>query len=158
MNNVVRTAAAFAALVSLGNAAFAQTSTQYPAPKKPGLLSRLFHPKPKPGIYQSNGSAMHPMGSFGTRPGMMGHSGMTGRPGMMGGAGMMGGSIIGNRNSHVYHMAGDRTALPAPQNRVYFRSAAAAQAAGYHAAGGGRAMGGSMMTHHTMMPGTMMHH
>ena len=53
---------------------------------------------------------------------------------------MMGGQIIGNKNSHVYHMAGDRGAMPAPQNRVYFPNAAAAEAAGYHMAGGGRGM------------------
>lgn len=133
MNKVVKNFAAAAALTLSVTAAFAQTSAPLPAPKKPGLLSRLFHPKPKPGLYQSNGSAMHPMGSH---P-MMGHP-MMGHP-MMGGS-MMGGRIIGNKNSHVYHMPGDGGSLPAPQNRVYFSSAAAAQAAGYHAAGGGRAM------------------
>ena len=142
MNNVVKTAAALAALVSLGSSAFAQTSTTTPAPKKPSIFSKLFHPKPKPGLYQSNGSAMHPMGSH---PMMSSHPMMGGRPTMMGGRPMMGGSmmgsrIIGNKNSHVYHMPGDGGSLPAPQNRIYFSSAAAAQAAGYHAAGGGHAM------------------
>ena len=149
MNKAVNTLAAVAALAFSVTTAFAQTSTTAPAPQKPGILSRLFHPKPKPGIYQSNGSAMHPMGSFGTRPGMMGH------PGMMGGSAMMG-HVVGNKKTHVYHLPGDKGALPAPQNRVYFSSAAAAQAAGYHGVGG--SAGGSMMTHHTMMPGSMMHH
>ena len=136
MNKAVKNLAAVAALTLSVSAAFAQTP---PPPAHQGLLSRLFHPKPKSGISQSSGSAMHPMGSH---P-MMGHP-------------MMGGQIIGNKNSHVYHMPGDKGSLPSPQNRVYFHSAAAAQAAGYHAAGGAR--GGNSMTHHTMMPISMMHH
>ena len=149
MHNVVKTTAALAALTLLGSAALAQTQTNTPPPaKKPGFFSRMFHPKPKPGIYQSNGSATHPMngqpmshGSFGAgaRPGAMGnHSGMMGGSAM--GGSMMGGRIIGNKNTHVYHMPGDGGSMPAPPNRVYFSSAAAAQAAGFHAAGGGRAM------------------
>ncbi len=155
MNKAVKNFAAVAALALSVTAAFAQTPP--PPPQKPGLLSRLFHPKPKPGIYQSNGSAMHPMNG---QPRMNGNPAMmNGRPGMMGGHPMMGGSmmggrIIGNKNSHVYHMPGDGGSLPAPQNRVYFSSVAAAQAAGYHAAGGGRGMTG----HSPMMRGSMMHH
>jgi len=61
MNKAVKNFAAVAALALSVTTAFAQTSTPPPAPAHQGLLSRLFHPKPKPGIYQSNGSAMHPM-------------------------------------------------------------------------------------------------
>ena len=138
MNKVVTNAAVVAALAFSLSAAFAQTTP--PAPAHQGLLSRLFHPKPKPGVYQSNGSAMHPMGS---------------RP-MMGGSSMMMGHVVGNKKTHVYHLPGDSGSLPAPQNRVYFSSAAAAQAAGFHRAGGGAAVGGNMMTHHVMP--SMMHH
>ena len=70
---------------------------------------------------------------------------MTGHP--MGG--MMGGNVIANKNTHVYHLPGDKGALPEAKNRVYFRSAAAAEAAGYHRAGG------SAMGHHSTRP--MMH-
>jgi len=170
MNNVVKTFAASAALTLFASAAFAQVPATPPPAHSPGILSRLFHPKPKPGM-----TPMHPgmtpnhygsmtpnhYGGMTTHPGTMGahpygtmgnnHPMMGGRPmggsmggrpmggGMMGG-GMMGGQIIGNKNSHVYHMAGDRGAMPAPQNRVYFPNAAAAEAAGYHMAGGGRSM------------------
>ena len=156
MNNVVKTFAASAALTLFASAAFAQVPATPPPAHRPGILSRLFHPKPKPGM-----TPMHPgmtpnhygsmtpnhYGGMTTHPGTMGahpygtmgnnHPMMGGRP--MGG-GMMGGQIIGNKNSHVYHMAGDRGAMPAPQNRVYFPNAAAAEAAGYHMAGGGRGM------------------
>jgi hypothetical protein len=44
-------------------------------------------------------------------------------------------AIIGNKRTHVYHLPGDTKNLPSPKNRVYFHSAAEAQAAGYHAAG-----------------------
>ena len=153
MNNVVKTFAASAALTLFASAAFAQVPATPPPAHSPGILSRLFHPKPKPGM-----TPMHPgmtpnhYGGMTTHPGTMGahsygtmgnnHPMMGGRPtggGMMGG-GMMGGQIIGNKNSHVYHMAGDRGAMPAPQNRVYFPNAAAAEAAGYHMAGGGRGL------------------
>ncbi len=161
MHNVVKTTAALAALTLLGSAALAQTQTTTPPPaKKPGFFSRMFHPKPKPGIYQNNATPNHPMNGQPMHGPMNGHSGMmnrsTGsfgagtRPGMMGGSGMggsmLGGRIVGNKNSHVYHMPGDGGSLPAPQNRVYFSSAAAAQAAGYHAAGGGRGMMHNNMT------------
>ena len=82
---------------------------------------------------------------------------MNGRPGLMGHS-MTGGQIIGNKKSHVYHLPGDKGALPSPQNRVYFTSAAAAQAAGYHASGSGHsAMTHGTMMHKTMTHGTMMH-
>ena len=48
---------------------------------------------------------------------------MMGRPGTGGMMGMHGG-VVANKNSHVYHLPGDRGALPAPQNRIYFSSAA----------------------------------
>lgn len=47
------------------------------------------------------------------------------------------GQIIGNKKTHVFHVAGDHGSLPAPQNRVIFHSTAEAKAAGYHAAGEG---------------------
>jgi hypothetical protein len=152
MNNAVKNFAAVAAFAFSAGAAFAQTPP--PAPAHHGILSRLFHPKPKPGMYQSNGSMAHPMHG---QPGMMHHArGSFGtRPGMMGGHSMMGGQFIGNKKSHVFHMPGDKGSLPSPQNRVYFSSAAAAQAAGYHASGSGH----GAMSHKTMMHGsTMMHH
>lgn len=40
------------------------------------------------------------------------------------------GLIVGNRNSHIYHLSGDGR-LPAEKNRVYFQTEAEAQAAGY---------------------------
>jgi hypothetical protein len=46
--------------------------------------------------------------------------------------GMGSGQIIGNKNTKVYHMPGDNN-LPDEKNRVYFKSAADAEAAGYHA-------------------------
>jgi hypothetical protein len=159
MHNALKTSAAFAALALLGGAAFAQTTPPPPpAPAHHGIFSRLFHPKPKTGIYQSNGSAAHPMnGQSGRMPGhsITGHPAITGRHSMMqGGTSAMTGQFIGNKNSHVFHMPGDKGALPAPQNRVYFASAAAAQAAGYHAAGSGR----SMTSHKAMSHSAPMQH
>ncbi len=145
MNNAVKNFAAVAALAFSAGAAFAQTPPPPPVPAHQGILSRLFHPKPKPGIYQSNGSAMHPMNG---QPGMMGsHS-------TLGSHSMMSGRFIGNKKTHVFHLPGDASALPAPQNRVYFRSAGDAQAAGYHAAGGGR----SMTNHQSMGHGAQVYH
>lgn len=154
MNNVVKTFAAAAALASIAGAAFAQTQTATPLPaKKPGILSRLFHPKPKPGVYQNNATPGHPMNGY-PMHGQPMHGSMGAHSyGTMGNHSMMGGQIIGNKNSHVFHMAGDRGALPAPQNRVYFSSVAAAQAAGYHAAGSSRGMTtGRPMMHGSMRP------
>ena len=149
MQKIFIVSAALAAFTILGGAVAAQTPP--PPPVHHGIFSKLFHPKPKPAT-----------GSFG-RPGMMGHPGMMpGRPGMMGQPGMMGrpggmmpmrGGVVANRNSHVYHLPGDRGALPAAQNRIYFPSAAAAEAAGYHRAGGARAT----MGHRPMMQGSPMH-
>ena len=160
---------ALAALIMSGASTLAQTPPP-PPPAHHGIFSKLFHPKPK---------MTHPAtGSFG-RPGQMmpghmmpghmmpghmmpghmmpghmmpGHPGMVGRPGM-GGMMPMHGGVIANKNSHVYHLPGDRGALPAAQNRIYFSSAAAAEAAGYHRAGGGR----PAMGRHPNMQGTPMH-
>ena len=150
---------ALAALIMSGASTLAQTPPP-PPPAHHGIFSKLFHPKPK---------MTHPAtGSFG-RPGQMmpghmmpghmmpGHM-MPGHPGMVGGPGMGGmmpmhGGVIANKNSHVYHLPGDRGALPAAQNRIYFSSAAAAEAAGYHRAGGGR----PAMGRHPNMQGTPMH-
>ena len=46
------------------------------------------------------------------------------------------GQIIGNKRTHVYHLAGDGR-LPSERNRVYFPSEEAAIAAGYRRAGAG---------------------
>ena len=78
----------------------------------------------------------------------------------MGGSMMGVGNIVGNRNTRVYHMAGDRGALPAPQNRVYFRTEHAAMAAGFRRAGsshGNHIMGNHMMqgSPRTGTPGMM---
>lgn len=133
--------AALAALTVLGASALAQTPP--PPPVHHGIFSKLFHPKPKPGQPAT--------GSFGRPRGVMpGHSGMM----------PMHGGVIANKNSRVYHLPGDKGALPAPQNRVYFPTAAAAEAAGYHRAGGARSttsrpkMQGSPMHG---MPGGMSH-
>ena len=141
MNNVVKTLAAAAAFTLTAGAAFAQTPP--PPPAHQGILSRLFHPKPKPGMVPMHSGTM-PMHST-----MGAHSYRT-----MGSHAMMSGQIIGNKNSHVFHMPGDKGALPSPQNRVYFPSAAAAQAAGYHAAGSSRGMTGTRSMMHS---GTMSH-
>jgi competence protein ComEC len=43
------------------------------------------------------------------------------------------GPIVGNTRSHIYHVVKDGGTLPSPKNRVYFNSAAEAEAAGYRA-------------------------
>lgn len=128
MQKTLTLSAVLAALAILGAGALAQTAPP-PPPAHHGIFSKLFHPKPKPGQPAT--------GSFGRPGGMM----------------PMRGGVVANKNTHVYHLPGDRGALPAPQNRVYFRSAAAAEAAGYHRAGGGR----STMGRHPMMQGSPMH-
>lgn len=122
-----------AALAALAGSALAQTPPP-PPPVHHGLFSKLFHPKPKP---------RQPVnGNFG-RPGTYpSHHGIA----------PIGGGVVGNKKSHVYHLPGDKGALPAPQNRVYFRSAAAAEAAGFHRAGGMHTMGG----HRPIMHGSPM--
>ncbi len=143
MQKILTVPAALAALILVGGAAMAQTPP--PPPVHHGIFSKLFHPKPKP--------VQPATGSFG-QPGHMmpGQPGMMGRPGM-GGMMPMRGGVVANRNSHVYHLPGDRGALPAAQNRIYFPNAAAAEAAGYHRAGGAR----GAMGRHPMMQGSPMH-
>jgi hypothetical protein len=52
------------------------------------------------------------------------------------------GPIIGNKHTHVYHLASDTGSMPSAKNRVYFQTETEAQAAGYHAAKtGGRKSG-----------------
>ncbi len=80
----------------------------------------------KPGLL---GRILHKGGTPATRPGMMAHVG----------------NIIGNKNTHVYHMPGDRGQLPAPQNRVYFRTEREAIAAGYRRAGMGHGAPGKRL-------------
>lgn len=147
MQKTLTLSAALAALTALGSAAFAQTAPP-PPPAHHGLFGNLFHHnRPAPGTMTPG----HMM------PGHMmpGHM-MLGRPGM-GGMTSMGGGVIGNKNTHVYHLPGDRGALPAMQNRVYFHSAAQAQAAGYHRAGGAASMPMRPRMHGSPMHGTMMH-
>ena len=55
------------------------------------------------------------------------------------------GQVIGNKRTHIFHVAGDHGSLPAPQNRVVFHSTAEAKAAGYHAAGVGMPQAGHQM-------------
>ncbi|MGO8670764.1 MAG: Ada metal-binding domain-containing protein [Capsulimonadaceae bacterium] len=57
------------------------------------------------------------------------------------------GQIIGNKHTHVYHMPGDKTRLPEPQNRVYFRTEAQAIDAGFRRAKTGAFHGGGKHPH-----------
>ena len=112
------------ALTALATAGWAQTP---PPPAHHGILGRIFH-RPAP---SSTG-----------RPGF---------PGMRvpGRLNPISGGIVGNKRTHVYHLPGDRGALPAAQNRVYFHTEGQAMAAGYHRAGashGRPALG--MHSHH----------
>lgn len=100
------------AIAALTAPTWAQTPTP---PAHHGLLGRLLH---HPAV---------PSKSPGRHPGMA--------PGQRSGTSVMG-RIIGNKKTRVYHLPGDKGALPAAQNRVYFASAAAAMRAGYHHAGG----------------------
>ena len=45
------------------------------------------------------------------------------------------GQIVGNKNTKVYHLPGDKGAMPDEKNRVYFRTEREARAAGYRMAG-----------------------
>ena len=47
----------------------------------------------------------------------------------------MAGMIVGNKNTKVYHLAGDKGGMPSAKNAVYFRSEAQARSAGYRPAG-----------------------
>ena len=129
---------AFAALET--SAVFAQAPPPPPPPAQHGFLHNMFH-RPVPG-------QINPGRPLPGRP-------MPGRPGYrpIGGSTIGIGSIVGNRNTRVYHMPGDRGALPAPQNRVYFRNEHAAMAAGFRRAGGSH--GNHIMTNHTMTNHTM---
>jgi len=162
MQKTITLSAALAALMILAGSAMAQTPPP-PPPVHHGIFGKMFHPKPKlvqpaTGSFGRPGHMMpgHP-GMMG-QPGMMGHPGMVGQPGMMGHPGMMGrpgmggmmpmhGGVVGNKNSRVYHLPGDRGAMPAVQNRIYFPTAAAAEAAGYRRAGGARSTMGRPMMH-----------
>ena len=62
--------------------------------------------------------------------GMPGHS----RMGSFGTAAKAG-NIVGNKNTKVYHLPGDKGAMPAEKNRVYFKTEREAMKAGYHLAG-----------------------
>ncbi len=67
------------------------------------------------------------------------------------------GQIIGNKKTHVFHVAGDHGSLPALKNRVIFHSTAEAKAAGYHAAGTGAPKAGPKMNperHGSLRTGT----
>ncbi len=141
-------AAALAASVLVTGAAFAQTTapaTSAPV-QKPGLLSRILH-------RNQTGTPGNPTAAA-TGATTMRHP-------MMGGMSALSGRIIGNKNTLVYHMAGDHN-LPAPKNRVYFRTIAQAEAAGYHAAGTPTKTTHAPMTpdargYHTPTPGVMGH-
>ena len=136
MQKLLKVSSVLAALALLGGTV-SLTHAQAPAPAHHGLLGRLFghHPAARP--------------TPGARPEIM--SGR--RNSMMGG-------VIGNKKTHVYHLPGDRGALPEPQNHVYFHTAAQAQAAGYHAVGQ-HSMGGGAHSfptqrgHHRVLGGTM---
>ncbi len=162
----LKLSAALTALSALGTgAAFAQGQPPPPPPPaKHGFLHNMFH-RPKPGQVNS-GRPMPGRPVYNTAPGhtMGGHPNyrpMGGRPGYRPMGGMMGsGSIVGNKNTHVYHMAGDRGAMPAEQNRVYFRSEREAEAAGFRRAGtssGNHSMGNRTMhgSPRTGTPGVM---
>lgn len=129
--------AALTALAVLAGSVGAQNPP--PPPAKPGFLHNLFHHnKPAPATHTMPGAGM--MGRTGS--GRSGMSGMT----------AMGGGVVGNKNTHVYHLPGDKGALPALNNRVYFHSAMQAEASGYHRAGGA-----SHSMRHPMMHGSPMH-
>lgn len=159
MQKTVTLSATLLAFAALTGSALAQVPPPPPAPPvHHGLFGRMFHPKPGQPMQGHYGRPGQPMrGSFG-RPGQ---PQAYGRPGL-GTSIPTSGSVIGNKNTHVYHMAGDRGAMPAAQNRVYFPSASAAQAAGYRPVGGAHSMtpGRRPMMHGsprtgTPMPGSM---
>ena len=85
--------------------------------------------------FAGNAAAQRPT----TPPIMPGNSGTHRKPwdglrGRMGGMMHGAGQIVGNKNTKVYHLAGDKGNMPAEKNRVYFRSEREAMAAGYRAA------------------------
>ena len=86
-------------------------------------------PVPSPGTQQTSSMGRH--GMFGHRTGT--------------------GQIVGNKNTKVYHLPGDKGSMPADKNRVYFRTEQAAIAAGFHAAGSSKTPGANM--HDNTSPG-----
>lgn len=118
--NTRSTLATLVASLCIAGAACAQTATtgtapSSPAAQKPGLLSRVLH----------RGASPIPNRPPANRP--------PAEPPIKGMAGVTG-TIIGNKKTLVYHLPTDHN-LPAPKNRMYFKTVAAAQAAGYHIAG-----------------------
>ena len=111
---------AFALTVALAaglfSAARAQTPTTPAAPPAAhhGLFGHLFH------------RPAHPALAPGMRPGAA--------PGRPTGTAVLG-RIVGNKRTHVYHLPGDKGALPSAANSVYFSTESRAVAAGYHRAG-----------------------
>jgi len=95
------------ALALISASAFAAPATTTQA-KKPSLLSKIFH-HGKTSTQASSNKMRGKTAGFG--------------------------QIIGDKNTKVYHMPGDKYPLPAEKNRVYFRTEAQAIAAGYHRAG-----------------------
>jgi hypothetical protein len=121
-----KTLTLMAALTALSASAWAQTAP----PAHQSLLGKLFHHPAKTGTMPMHHSMLpfhHTMTTPGTHPSMFPshHAGS---------AAPIAGGVIGNKHSHVYHLSGDKS-LPSEKNRVYFSSAAAAEAAGYHASG-----------------------
>jgi len=92
------------------------SATQHPAHR--GVFSFLHKPKAQP-VY--GGPGQHWNGSPVRHHSLPTHIVGTGQ-------------FIGNKHTKVFHLPGDKGTLPSEQNRVYFKSAAAAQAAGYHQA------------------------
>jgi hypothetical protein len=117
MRNVLSLSALLATLALSGPA-----GAQAPPPPAPpvhhSILSHIFHRPDRPGTPPPS---MRPV-----RPGMPSSR-----------VAPITGGIIGNKNSHVYHLPGDKGSLPAVQNRIYFRTEAQAVAAGYHKSGSG---------------------
>ena len=89
-------------------------------PAHRGILSFLHKPKKQP-VY--GGPGQYGKGSPVRHHTLISHGPALGM-----------GTYIGNKNTHVFHVPGDKGTLPAEKNRVYFKSAAAAKAAGYHQA------------------------
>lgn len=150
MNTRTITTTLLAAGILTSHVAFAQATapaTSTPV-KKPGLLSRILH-RGQAGTPANPTAAA--TGATTTRHPMMGDISVS----------SLSGIIIGNKNTLVYHMAGDHN-LPSPKNRVYFRTIAEATAAGYHAAGTPTRTTHTPMTragrgYHAPTPGVMSH-
>jgi hypothetical protein len=126
MKKISLTIAAAAAAMVLGSVPVLADQTNGSQPAHHSLFSFLHKPKPATGDVSHHQSTMsaHPT-SWGLKGG---HSAMGQHSSMFAGA------YIGNKKTHVFHVPGGKSALPAPANRVYFKSAAQAIAAGYHQA------------------------